>query len=147
MRGLRNRVANRLFLAAMAVAGVALVSAAAAQDRTGAVVQSIPPPVAQNPTVPRLRLSDAQRADIQKALSQQHSEVSFGLKTAKAAENFEPSVGSAVPKSLKPHALPRPLIYEMPLLKRYTYLKFKHQVLIINPMNRKIVEVFPETNG
>jgi hypothetical protein len=32
----------------------------------------------------------------------------------------------------------------MPELKQYTYLKFKNQVLIINPMTRTIVEMFPE---
>ena len=37
-----------------------------------------------------------------------------------------------------------PLIYQMPELKRYTYLKFKRQVLIINPMTRTIVDMFPE---
>jgi hypothetical protein len=32
----------------------------------------------------------------------------------------------------------------MPALKRYTYLKLKGQVLIINPMSGKIVDMFPE---
>ena len=35
----------------------------------------------------------------------------------------------------------------MPLLKRYTYLKFKHLVLIVNPMTRKVVDMFPEAAG
>jgi hypothetical protein len=30
-------------------------------------------------------------------------------------------------------------------LERYTYIKFKHQVLIANPMTRKIVDMFPES--
>jgi hypothetical protein len=41
--------------------------------------------------------------------------------------------------------LPRPLIYQIQPLKRYTYIKFKHQVLIENPMTRKIVDIFPES--
>jgi hypothetical protein len=32
----------------------------------------------------------------------------------------------------------------VPALKRYTYLKFKRQVLIVDPMSRKIVDMFPE---
>jgi hypothetical protein len=51
----------------------------------------------------------------------------------------------ASPSDLKLHPLPQPLIYEMLPLKRYTYLKFKHQVLIVNPMTRKIVDMFPES--
>jgi hypothetical protein len=35
----------------------------------------------------------------------------------------------------------------MPALKRYAYLKFKQQVLIIDPMSRKIVDMFPEASG
>jgi hypothetical protein len=46
---------------------------------------------------------------------------------------------------LKPHALPPPLIYEIPKLKRYSYLKFKGKVLLVNPMSRKIVDMFSET--
>jgi hypothetical protein len=146
MPHLGHRFAKPASLAAM-LGLVFLLSAAAAQDRSGSVIQSIPPPVSQNPAVPPLNLTEAQRAKIQQALNRQNSEVSFGLKSAKTAQNFAPSVGAAVPKTLKPHALPRPLIYEMPLLKRYTYLKFKHEVLIVNPMSRKIVVMFPEANG
>jgi hypothetical protein len=53
-----------------------------------------------------------------------------------AAESFEPTIGAKIPSGLKAHALPPPLIYEMPALKRYTYLKFKGQVLIVNPNER-----------
>src|SRR3954447_9832132 len=130
MRHSGNCAAQLVSVAAMVIL-TGWVSGAAAQERSGAVVQSIPPPVSQNPAVPPLQLTDAQRARIRQALSQQNTEVSFGLKTAKPAENFEPSVGAAVPTSLKPHALPHPLIDEMPLLKRYTYVKFKRQVLIV----------------
>jgi hypothetical protein len=142
-----NDCAAKPALVAVMIALTGLGFGVAAQDRSGSLVQSIPPPVSQNPAVPPLQLSDAQRAKIQQALSQQNTEVSFELKDAKPSQSFEPSIGAAVPKGLKPHALPRPLIYEMPLLKRYTYLKFKHQVLIVNPMNRKIVDMFPEANG
>jgi len=33
----------------------------------------------------------------------------------------------------------------MPKLEQYTYLKLKGQVLIVNPMTSKIVEMFPAT--
>ncbi|HEY2136106.1 MAG TPA: hypothetical protein VGH49_09475 [Xanthobacteraceae bacterium] len=147
MQALGKRAANRSVFVATILATTALAGTVAAQDRSGAVVQSIPPAVSQNPTVPQLHLSDAQRSRIQQALSRQDTEVSFGLKSAKPSQNFAPSVGAAVPKGLKPHTLPRPLIYQMPLLKAYTYLKFKHEVLIIDPMSRKIVDLFPEASG
>jgi hypothetical protein len=134
--------------------GVALVGAlacfgwtaiAAAQtENQGAVVQSIPPPVSQNPSVPPLNLSDAQRSQIQQALRGEDTEVTFGMKTTKPTESFNPTVGAKIPTALKPHSLPPPLIYQMPELKQYAYLKFKHQVLIVNPMTLQIVAMFPE---
>jgi hypothetical protein len=39
------------------------------------------------------------------------------------------------------------VLAEMPVLKRYTYLKFKQQLLIVDPMSRKIVDMFPEASG
>jgi hypothetical protein len=95
--------------------------------------------------IPPLALSDAQRSRIKTVLADKNTEVSFALKSAKGAKSYEPSVGAKIPKGLKPHAFPPPLIYEMPMLKRYTYLKFKDQTLIVNPMTRKIVEIVPQT--
>jgi len=126
-----------------------MITAAAAQDRgaaqSGDVVQSGAPPVSQNPHLPPLNLTDEQRAKIKQVLSTKDTEVSFGLKTSKPTQSFEPAVGAKIPAALKPHALPPPLIYEMPTLKRYGYLKFKGQVLIVNPMTRTIIDMFSET--
>jgi hypothetical protein len=140
-----RQLAHRTALAGMALACLGIASTAAAQSANqGAVMQSVPPPVSQNPSVPPLHLSDAQHSKIQQALRSENTEVTFGLKTTKPTQSFNPTVGAKIPASLKPHSLPPPLIYEMPELRRYTYLKFKHQVLIINPMTRQIVDMFPE---
>jgi hypothetical protein len=134
-------------IAGMAYAGIGLTTALGegAPPSTGAVEQNVPPPVSQEPSVAPLQLSDEQRTKIKQALSSEHTEVSFALKSAKGAQNFEPSPGATVPKGLKLHPLPRPLVYDIPVLKRYTYLKFKQEVLIVNPMTHKIVDMFPET--
>lgn len=130
------------------VLAVALaVPAIAAGAGSGAVEQTIPPPVAQNPKPPPLRLSDGQRAKIRQVLKGENSEVQFSLKSNKPAEGFQPSVGAKIPAGLHPHTLPPPLLAEMPALKRYSYLKFKQQVLIVDPMSRKIVDMFAEESG
>jgi len=136
---------HRAVLTAAVAAGIATPLTAAAQSPPRAVEQTIPPPLSQNPAVPPLHLSDAQRAKVRQAVSAERTEVTFTLKKTKPAKDFEPAVGAAIPKGLAPHPLPQPLIYEMPALKRYTYLKLKQQVLIVNPMTRKIVDMFPET--
>jgi hypothetical protein len=125
------------------------ISRADAEDRNtvnpGPMTQSTSPTAAQKPSLPPLALSQAQRARIRQAVRSEDTEVSFALKPAKGAESFEPSVGAKVPNALKLHPLPPPLIYQMQPLKRYTYIKFKHQLLIVNPMTRKIVDMFPES--
>src|SRR5690349_24857639 len=114
-------------------ATIAMVLAAGtglAAGQSGAVEQTIPPAVSQKPKLPPLHLTDAQRGKISAALRDVNSEVDFALKSNKPAEAFTPAPGATIPKGLHPHSLPRPLIYEMPVLMDYTYLKFKHQVLI-----------------
>jgi hypothetical protein len=137
-----------LYRAVFLILGLA-ITRADAQDHDkaspAAIPQNIPPAISQSQAVPPLALSQAQRAKIQQAVRPEDTEVSFALKEAKTAQNFEPTVGAEVPNPLKLHPLPRPLSYEIPLLKHYTYIKFKHQVLIVNPITRKIVDMFPES--
>ena len=143
-----RRINNCVALAGIALAALTTNAAGAGgTNGTGAVEQSIPPPVGQKPSIPPLHLSDAERAKVQQALKSEDTEVSFDLKQAKAAKSFTPSVGASIPKGLKPLALPQPLVAEVPALQRYAYLKFKQQVLIVNPMTRKVADVFPEAQS
>jgi hypothetical protein len=135
-----------LFTALTAVSFAVPVMAASNGDAShpGAVIQSVPPPVAQDPLPPPLQLTDEQKAKIKQVLKGENTEVTFSLSTTKPTESFNPTIGAKIPSALKAHTLPPPLLNEMPALKQYTYLKFKGQVLIINPMTGKIVDIFPE---
>lgn len=136
-----------LLFCALCVASFAASAMAAGNGNApqpGAVIQSVPPPVAQNPSPPPLQLTDQQKTKIKQVLQGKNTEVTFSLKTTKPTQSFNPTIGAKIPPALKAHSLPPPLIYEMPALKQYTYLKFKGQVLIINPMSGKIVDIFPE---
>src|SRR5947199_10436470 len=95
------------------------IPAIAAGPGSGAVEQTIPPPVPQNQKPPPLRLSDDQRAKIQQVLKGENTEVQFSLKSNKPSQGFQPSVGAKIPAGLHPHTLPSPLLAEMPVLKRY----------------------------
>jgi len=44
-------------------------------------------------------------------------------------------------KKLPLHPLPRPLVYQVPVLKQYYYAKLPSNVLIVDPMTRKVVDV------
>jgi hypothetical protein len=138
----------RYSLPFLALAGAIVVTASAAAQNTshpGDVKQTIPPPVSQEVAPPPLSLSDDQRAKIKQVLAGHNTQVTFALKATQSARGFDPAIGTKLPPSLKTYALPPPLIYEMPNLKRYTYLKFKGKVLIVNPMDSKIVDMFPQT--
>jgi hypothetical protein len=134
-------------LAGTVLALAVAVPAIAAGPGSGAVEQTIPPPVSQDAKPPPLHLSDDQRAKIQQVLKGENTEVQFSLKSNKPAESFQPSVGAKIPAGLHPHTLPPPLLAAMPALKRYGYLKFKQQALIVDPMSRKIVDLFAEAGG
>lgn len=99
------------------------------------------------PTTPPLHLSSAERARIAQVLKGQDTETEFKLKKAKSAKSFEPKINEKLPKALKGQAFPQPLITEMPPIRQYTYVKFKGRVLIVNPMTRKIVDMFPGEGG
>src|SRR5690349_4511877 len=121
----------------------AVIPAQAQSSSTAAPPTASPPALPHHQTAP-LNLSDDQRAKIREAVKPKDTEVTFKLKATKSAASFEPSVGTKIPSSLKPHPLPRPLVYDLPRLKQYGYLKLKHQVLIIDPMTDKIVDMFPD---
>jgi hypothetical protein len=129
--------------AVLAAALVALGAGCLAAPATAEVPQSIGAAVKPSSDLPPLKLSDAQRARIATVIGTKDTDVSFALKQAKKSKSFQPKVGDKLPSGLKPLALPPPLIYEMPALKQYGYLKFKDQIVIVNPMTQKIVVLLP----
>ena len=143
----------------LATAGIALIATASlshavdnqAQDQQNpakVIVQSgTSSGVPVKGAAPQLNLSDAQRTRIRDVLNTTHSDVSLQVKENQGAKSFEPKVDEPIPKNLKGEAFPQPLISEIPEMKRFTYLKFKDQVLIVDPLSRKIVDMFPEKKG
>ena len=132
---------------ALLAGAVLAATAAIAQSGRGSIEQSIPPAVSQKPEVPALHLSEIQRDRIRQVLSSENTEVTFSLKTQQPAKDFEPEVGAVVPRILALHALPERLVVDMPTLKRFDYLKLRQQVVIVDPMSRRIVEMFAEAKS
>ena len=111
-------------------------------DKT--IVQSVGPGVPVEGKTPPLQLTDDQRARIREVLKAKDTEVDLALKTHAKSKDFAPTVGEAIPKDFKGQAFPLPIISEIPATKQYIYVKFKGQVLVVNPMTKKIVDMFPE---
>ncbi len=92
-----------------------------------------------------LHLTDEQRQQIRAALAGEKTELEFEAPEEKPQKDFTPSVGGSVPPQLPAQPMPPKLAEKMPMLANYTYMKIKNQLLIINPMTKKIVDVFPES--
>jgi hypothetical protein len=89
----------------------------------GAVELSGGTKVPQNPSLPKLKLTNIQREQIRKAVLTEHNEVEFRLKAAEAAKDFAPDVGAKIPKGVKAQSPPTPVLAQMPELRDYMYVK------------------------
>jgi hypothetical protein len=140
------RLARDLLLCpALLLATSALVSAA--DNTRGAVEQSVGSIVPQNPSLPKLHLNEAQRERIRQTLMTKDTEVEFRLKTTQSAKDFTPKIGTPLPKGVKPDGLPSELTQQIPELADYGYSKMKNQILLVNEMTGKIVDIIPETQS
>ncbi|HET7848408.1 MAG TPA: DUF1236 domain-containing protein [Pseudolabrys sp.] len=124
-------------------------SSATSGTTNGAASASGPdePSTHLTPPLPPLHLTDAQHQKIRAAVTGLDTETTFQLKKTKSKKDFTPTVGAKVPSALRAHALPSSLTQELPMLADYKYMKVKGQIAIVNPMTKKIVDVFPETMG
>ena len=91
-------------------AAMALLVLPTAADADGVV------PVAQENawSKPPLELSEEQKAAVLKAVGAENS-------YQPTPAGFEARIGAAISKEISPHALPRPLIYEVEALRNYKY--------------------------
>ncbi len=147
MTSTQKTSAQKLLLcsALLVASAVAPGFAFAADNTRGAVEQSGGNLVPQNPSLPKLHLSAAQREQIRQTLLTKHTEVEFKLKTTKPAKDFNPKIGAKLPKGVKPGGLPSDLTQQIPELADYGYAKMKDQILLVDAMKGKIAEIIPET--
>ena len=142
----KSAIAIAVLLASSLLAGPANAADEAARARSD-VILSVRPAEPVRSTASPLNLTAAQRSRIAEVLAGKNTEIDLNMKEHKDAQSFEPKIGDNVPKDLVGEAFPQPLITEMPAIRQYTYLKFKGQLLIVDPMTKKIVDTFPEQNG
>lgn len=135
----------RSIIAALAIIFGGTALSLAQPNVEGAIELSNGTKVPQKPSLPKLDLTNTQREQIRKAVLTEHNEVEFRLKATKAAKDFSPAVGATIPKGVKAQSLPTPVLSQMPELRDYLYVKMKDQVLIVNGMTNKIVDMFSET--
>lgn len=58
-----------------------------------------------------------------------------------APSNFTASIGATLPANIIPHMLPAEAPAHVPSLKPYDYALLRNKLLIVDPENKKIVQV------
>ena len=94
-----------------------------------------------------LHLTDAQRQKIRAVVADDKTDVTFKDDATKADKDFTPSLGATIPAKLPMQAMPPTLAAELPMLADFSYIKMKGQILIVNPMSKKILDMFAVTQG
>jgi len=102
---------------------------------------------AGNTTPDSIQLNDTQRQTIRQALAQEKTDEMFNEPATKKQKDFVPAVGQKVPPALHLQPMPTDLARKVPAVQNYSYMKVKDQVLIVNPMSKKIVDMFPQQPG
>ena len=121
--------------AALAVLTAPALSPAFAQDnvRSDKTVQPHDLEAAKRPP---LKVDDKQQAAIREGLVAEHTQ-------QKTPDGFQPKVGDALPKIMKVDVMPQELIRREPSLKEYGYAKTASDILVLDPMTKKIIAVVP----
>src|SRR4029079_5456403 len=136
------------FIRKTLLGGMLLLSTSAvalATDNAHCAVMQSGGSVSENPSLPKLNLTAAQREQVRQVLLTKHTEVEFRLKATKSAKDFTPKIGAKLPKGVKADGLPSELTQKIPQLADYGYAKMKDQILIVNELTGEIAEMIPET--
>lgn len=120
-----------MFLGGAAALALLAVPAAAQNSETIA-----PSKLTVEAKKPPLQLNDQQRGAIQNALVAEHTQ-------QKAPKDFKPQIGATPPKGMKIDVMPQALARQLPVLKEYGYAKIASDILVIDPMSKRIVAVMP----
>ncbi|HEX2216264.1 MAG TPA: DUF1236 domain-containing protein [Xanthobacteraceae bacterium] len=89
---------------------------------------------------PALQLNDADQEAIRNAVLDEDTRQG-------TPEGFSPAVGAVVPSKVSMHPLPRPLVYDRPTLKQYMYATLDRNVVIVDPMEKRVVAVIALPEG
>ena len=102
-------------------------------------------PVPQNVQPPPLNLTDQDRQKIREALHKQNDQTALTKKSTQEEKDFKPEVGTKIPSGFaeKGDALPQDLVRALPVLKAYSYLIYNNEIMIVDPMSKKVVDLFP----
>jgi hypothetical protein len=65
----------------------------------------------------------------------------------KAPDGFTAQVGQKVPNTVKLHPLPTTITNSISALRPYEYAMLDKKVLIVNPMDKKVVDIITQADA
>jgi hypothetical protein len=102
------------------------------------------PPTIQDGTIGRgdpfstqLRLSEPQKSAIAEAVRREN-------KAVEPSVSFVASVGAPVPPVIELYILPDAILAEVPAAKRVKYTVVKNQLLLVDPVTMRVLEIIPQ---
>ena len=125
---------TQLVISAAAIALASTIGAASAAEHSSSMSKSSEPSAMHSMATPGLHLSKAQQKlawrDIDRSSSTQ-------IKPA----DFTPAVGATVPRGIVLKPVPATLGRQVSALRPYDYARLRHEVLIVNPAGKEVVDV------
>jgi hypothetical protein len=94
-----------------------------------------------------LQLTDDQRQRIRAAIADDKTDISFKDDATKGEKDFIPKVGATLPAKLPMQPMPPSVAAAVRPVSNFSYVKLKGQVLIIDPISKKVVDMFPIVQG
>ena len=101
------------------------------------------PPTIQDGTIGRgdplatPRLTETQRSAIAEAVRREN-------KAVEPSVSFVASVGAPVPPVIELYILPDAMLAEVPAAKRVKYTVVKNQLLLVDPVTMRVVDIIPQ---
>jgi hypothetical protein len=83
----------------------------------------------------QLSLTPSQEQSIKQGLA--------GQQTDSAPAGYQGQIGSALPGSINPHAMPSNVASQVPAAKTLLFVKLPDRVLLVDPQSKMIAEILP----
>jgi hypothetical protein len=128
---------KHLIVTIAAASGIALAAsagAASAAEHSSTMSNTSQSSGMHQMTKPRLSLTNAQQKLAWK-------DVDRDATIQKAPADFTPSVGATVPSEIALKPVPADLGRRVSALKSYDYARLNHELLIVDPSSKKVVDV------
>ncbi len=128
-----------VILGGLGIVGLGIVGLGTASAQIGST-----PPTIQDGTIGRgdpysaqLRLSETQKSAIAEAVRREN-------KAVEPSVSFVASVGAPVPPVIELYILPDAILAEVPATKRVKYTVVKNQLLLVDPVTMRVLEIIPQ---